>query len=603
MAMTRWVLAVAVTMCAVLAIGCGSNLNQQNAPYNTQSSFGRGAGPSTAAPGGAGRLPSQSPAGATSVTHPIDLILRVAVNEAVGEASRFAGDWDGFVQWAADRGFTAISIYAVDVAAQGSTPAAFHFPDLSFFDGSKLSDRFSQGNHNIGALAVAAHNRNLRVEADLTAVALGTQTSSSEPRLTAEHIGDLCRHLIADVHVDNVTARGFTPEWVEAAATACRSAGGSFIDGGADLLSAPKIAEAVAGVSRIGRDSLSLASSELAFTSGREGSLPVWAGVTYGRAQDPTDPLYSAWQSVKYVESAILYLALLARPDGLVLDLPISALDTVSSNALTQAKQYAARADDRPACNVLAVGQVDAGDVAAAVNGITSAGFDAVFTAAPLADARAFYVIAAPDGSGNPPIGGQDLPDDVVRVFSSGKVAVLQVCGTFPAVGAHAGWDAARRALGLDTTDYPTQQKPIAQGRYHDLGFPFGVASGLAGRPWGSVITTHHLVTAKAECTGTDEFQDVVLVASQSYGREGKNILVNGAALDLSASFPISNLLANGGGLQAPTTALCVAGSTSGFFAAQGDATVKIKLGGPDAGVTERRLSGGEIAIIEPAAG
>lgn len=579
--------------------GCGSNLDQRSAPYNTQNSFGRGAGNSTAAPGGSGRLPSQFAPGASQVAAPIELILRVPVDEAVGPSSSFAGDWDAFAKWAADRGFTTLSVYAIDPAASGSNPAAFHFPDVTFSDGSRLSDQFSQGSYNIAALATAAHSRNLRVEADLTALALPSRGASSGARLSPDQIGELCQNLIANAHVDLITARGFPPEWVDAAAPACQSAGGYFIDGGSEILSAPKIAEAVAGISRTGRDGRDLVANELAATLGRQASLPIWAGVSYRSTDEPDSPLHSAWQSNKYVASAILYMALLSRPDGLVFDLPISVLDSLSGDLIQQAKQYAARADSRPQCNVLVIGQVGLRDIAAAVNGITAAGYDAVFSPKPLSAADAYYVIAGKNaGAGRGQM--EDLPTEVVAVFSSAKVAFLQVGGAFPAAGAHAGWDGVRRAFGLDTTDYPEQEKPVVQGKFHDVTFPFGASPQQSSGAWGSLITTPHLVAAKAECTGLDEFQDVVLIASHAYGSQGMNVLVNGAALDLQASFPISNLLAKGGGLQAPTTALCLVGPTSAFFAAQGDTTVKIKLKGPDSSDTERKIPGGEIVVIEP---
>ena len=199
-----------------------------------------------------------------------------------------------------------------------------------------------------------------------------------------------------------------------------------------------------------------------------------------------------------------------------------------------------------------------------------------------------------------------DLPESVTKLLGDQKRRVfVQVAGLLPKQGSGPGWDALRRACGLDNTDFKPLASAPGTATMEGQTFPWGMAATHNGA-WGTSIAAGNVSpSAVALVTGSASGDaaaspDLVLMTITEVGQGGATVFVNGAGLDIQAAYPISNILAAKGGLQAPTTALVtVSDAISAFFAPNGDTQVQVRLGGADSPVTTKALKDGQLEVIQ----
>lgn len=638
--------AILAGLCAVVllvvwqVLGCGSTAESRRQPYST---VGQPGGAPIAGPPGVGPVgPAGQPAAQPIVG------LRMSPEEAVGAGSPYSGDWAAFVAAMVQRGFNLIVIEAVEPTTDASAPAKFYFPDVAFSDGSKLSEHgfvHADQPQVSGLLAAVAEQerqsgRQITVYADISRLALSSSKCPlvDQPlpgdELTSEQVADVVRALCA-AGFDGVMARGFPEEWVARCTEAAETAQRRFLTAEGFVGESPRLA-GTTGYALLDYDALDIGPRTLAFSGAAQAGREALALMSYARDVTRPSPLEAAWDSLKKAQNALRFRALVSQPAGFILDLSVQELQEIDSSLIEDVRSYLRlpppAAEDTPkVCNVIIVGKIANRSllrgITAIVNGITSAGFRAAFTQQPLERADAYYVLALPqgkDGSLAP------LPPEIGKVFQMSSRVFLQVGGPLPDVAGSeaqgtagegektreqeqgsekasgagsapprgAAWNVVRVAFGLNNDHVEPLESVPERAAFGKVSFKFGADAG--GVPFGSKLTREHLVDAEPLCLGQGELSDVVLVCALRQGDLGQKVLINGAALDIEAAFVISQLLADGGGLQEPTTALCMTKPVLALFAANGPATVKIKLGDAEAKTESFDLKDGELKVVMP---
>lgn len=602
----------------LLAVGCGQNLSQSSAPYNQGTSagadrFGRDVR------AGEGVARDGSVVGGSTLV----IGIKVTGSDLDDPDMDFAGDPAAFVDWARQKGFGAVGLYAVEPTGEPDQVATFYFPDVEFPSGKTLSQYgYEPGPDRLGALVRAARSAGIGTQVDLTRLAMSLPDSplvdrpfAGEP-LSADEIEYLCSYLLQTTELDSISARGFPAEWVAAAQKACDAAGRRFFAG--DFSTLRRAESGAASLLDLGPESM--ARNELALGVARRDPYMLWAGATAERDQG-RGPLADAWGSLREVEAALLYRTVLSAPQGLYLDLPPSVVEDLDAGLVERLKRIAAQRRARPVCNVVVVGDSTPENLTAVVNGITAAGYDIVMGPRPKSPASidAYYIVvtASPDGSLPDPTSG--MPEGV---FNLGKPVVLQVGGAIPDVGVSQSWDAVRRSFGLTNLPFEPLAEGPAQVTYADQGVPCAARSKGA---WGARVTDAHLSQAvvlargvadvedgseppegapdgeaPTDAAGPSRARDVVVMAEFSYGTTGRNVLIAGGELLPEMAFPISNVLSSGLGLQGPTRVLVSVGSPVALYSPFGDGQVTVSF--RDAGnvrTETRTVKRGTVDIID----
>jgi len=602
----RWHLLCACTIlgAALGLVGCG-NTATSSAKYSQRGTSTSGSGTGTYKGGVQPARPGEAASGSQLVESSFLVGVRVSPSDLSG--ARFGGDWTKLAQWVSSHGWNNITAYAVEPSDDPQQPASFYFDDVALSDGSKLSDHgFTKGTSLSGLLA-AAQSLKLTVNLDISRLALSRKdngvTADALPgdELSKEQIADICTALCRLEGVDRVVGQWFPEDWATAANAACQAERKQFYSGdglGADTLAL----RSSTGLALFPRSVEEVTWAALSCAAAAQVERPAWVGVSFGRKAEAGSPWASQWPTLEAALAALQYLTVVARPTGFLFDVPIDALESASSELVKNLRQYAqAPSEGRKTCNVILVGQPpkERPDLSVAVNAVTSAGYALTVSREPRAEAAAYYIIAFPGARDGKPI---DIPETVAKLLGDQtRRVVVQVAGQFPPAGQAAtpGWDALRRNCALSNDEFPAIEKPIAEGLADGKTIAWG-GKARSGA-WGSRISPAALgkgasapVTAKQ---GTDE---TLLMVVREQGQGGATVLVNGAHLALPAAAPISTVLARGGGLQAPTSALVsVSDSISAFLATEGAAEVSVKIGGADATVTTKRLAAGKVDVVQ----
>ncbi len=589
---------------AVGLAGCG-NTATSSPKYSQRGTSTSGSGAGTYKGGAQPARPGEAASGSQLVESSFLVGIRVAPADLSG--ARFGGDWTRLAQWVSSHGWNNITAYAVEPSGSSQQPASFYFDDVAFSDGSKLSDHgFTKGT-SLSGLLTAAQSLRLTVNLDISRLALSRKDNGVTPEplpgdeLTKDQIADICTALCRLEGVDRIIGQWFPDDWATAANAACQAERKQFLSGdglGADTLAL----RSSTGLMLFPRSIDELTWAALSCAAAAQVERPAWVGVSFGRKTEAGSPWASQWPSLDAALSALQYLTVVAKPTGFVFDVPIDALEGTSSELVKNLRQYAQAPDEgRKSCNVILVGQPpkERPDLSAAVNAITSAGYALTVSREPRAEAAAYYIIAFPGTRDGKPI---DIPDSVARLLGDQtRRVVVQVAGQFPSAGQAAtpGWDALRRHCALSNDDFPAIEKPIAEGLMDGKPIPWG-GKARSGA-WGSRIRPAALGTgASATVTAKQDTDEILLMIVREQGQGGAVVLVNGAQLSLPAAAPISTVLARGGGLQAPTSALVtVSDAISAFLATDGAAEVSVKIGGPDATVTSKRLAAGKVDVVQ----
>ncbi len=602
----------ALIVAVVLAAGCGQNVGSSSAAYNQGGAtggagqFGRKTGPN-------------DPAGSSGVTGGSTLVMGVKVSMAdlTDDDSQFKGDFARFVEWCRQKGFGAIGVYGVEPTSDPEETASFWFDDVDFPDGTTLAGHgFAAGGKNIAELVTVASQSGIGVQVDLTRLALSHENTTLADRpyagdsLTADQVGLVCSYLLEVAKADSITGRGFPADWVAAANKACQASDRLFFAG--DYAAVRTGAFGAAAPVDLGPETVTR--SELAMAGARIGGFMLWPGVSVGRDYGGDSPFTSTWRTVDEAEAMLTFRAVASAPQGLFVDMPPALIDKLDKELIGNLKRYIAMRRPRPVCSVLVIGDSTPANLTAVVNGLSAAGYAIVLgseTHASPADADATYILVTRNADGKMPDPAASLPEGL---FNQGKTCFLQVCGPLPDLGAAPGWDAIRRSFGIGNLPVPALAEGPSTVSFGGTDVPCAAKS---SREWGMSLTEEALEAAETLAVGVvdarldennaDEAsaahtREVVVLSSYSYGAGGRNILVNGAELAPEMAFPISNLLADGAGLQAPTRALCSVGSPTVALALASEQAVALAYqDGGERKTLERALKSYEVAVLEVA--
>lgn len=654
-----WLLILCILLAMMLAviIGCGSTSESRRQPYNTgpQASAGplAGSGPASG-PQAASQVPTEimigirmSPEEAVGAGSPyandwaafvkamadrgFNMIVMQVVEPTVDTAR-------------------AAKFYFEDESLSDQTKLSDH--GFEHADSPQVQDLITA----IDEWSKTSGKR-MYIYADISRLALSSPDSPlvDEPlpgdALTSQQAADVVKTLCVFHGFDGVIAAGFPDEWTLRCTEAAESTQARFLTAEGFLGDSPQLAGST-GYALLDYDALDMGVRTLAFSGAAQLGRHALAVLSYAGEQAQASPLRAAWDSLKKAQNALRYRTLVSRPAGVILDLTPAELQQIDSDLVEKIRQNLRQplptgADAPKVCNVILAGKLTneaiVDGITTVVNGITSAGYKAVLTAQPLPTADAYYVLALPGEDGNL----VPLPGSLVSLFQKPSKVFLQVAGPLPDVTGEAPapaaeetvagppeeqpgpapaapnatpaspppgpkpasasegpsltpgqvWNAVRVAFGINRDHFEPLTEVPAKTTYAGTSFAFGKSVGQL--PFGSRLTPDNLVGAEPLCTGEGPLADVVLISSLKQGETTQKVFVNAAALDLEAAFVISQILADGGGLQAPTTALCNAKPTLVMFAANGDAVVKIKVGNVDAATEEFTLKDGELRIVE----
>jgi hypothetical protein len=275
-----------------------------------------------------------------------------------------------------------------------------------------------------------------------------------------------------------------------------------------------------------------------------------------------------ALRSVSNMENVILLKAIQFKPKYIfVMVYDKKRFDEFDLSEMTDLiKEYASDEEKKPLCNLVLhlTGDVDPDtwnwwwfpiQIAAISTGIKASGYDILTTDEPIDNADMYYIYTRGKWRWGETL---DLPDNILKLFDSGKPVFLQLSQTLPE--STPNWRSVRTKLGIDNTLF----EDVLTG---DALPKFGIFKGIQYLHFGTggtesrmnPITPENIVDGEILSTGEANGKTYVLMV-----RKENNYFINGSYLHIQASFPISNVINDG--LQRPGNFAVTAGDLSAVF-------------------------------------